>query len=160
MKTIIDWIENLIHYFKNVILWSSVLYRWRPWDSHFMLKVLEFNLEQIKPQIENRFEGSDKEINRINECLNCIKRLVEDNYCQAEMQAYDLKYGEAEMVFKEDSEAAGYKTIEFIRPKINELNRHQADKELKSIYQFMRQKRNRDNQVLFNTLKHWANWWH
>lgn len=68
-------------YFKNLILFQSVLWTWRPWDSQYQMDLFAFGLDQVANAMENGNEertSANKKIAACNELSKQLRRDVEN----------------------------------------------------------------------------------
>jgi hypothetical protein len=154
-----NWFDNLCHGIKNCKLFFSVVWSFRPWDSYHTLVVLRRCLELTKPEIKG-FEGDEKAQRQIQSCIDCIDRLLEDNYCAKEWAEFDKKYGELKHQIGE-KDKDGFVPFTLYREGGTEgkLDEQTERKLSRKLYELEAHRMNQDIETLFNTLKKFRNWW-
>lgn len=154
-----SWFDNLCHGIKNCKLFFSVIWSFRPWDSYHTLVVLRRCLKLTKPEIKG-FEGDEKAQRQIQSCIDCIDRLLEDDYCAKEWAEFDKKYGELKHQIGE-KDKDGFVPFTLYREGGTEgkLDEQTERKLSRKLYELEAHRMNQDIETLFNTLKKFRNWW-
>lgn len=153
-----NWFNNLCHGIKNCKLFFSVIWSFRPWDAYYNLSILKRSLELTKPRIEG-FEGCEKAQRQIQSCIDCIERLVADDYIQKEWAELEQKYGEL-AIEKGQIFDDGCVEVKVIRKGGTEqITDEELGKLERQCWELENHRRNQDIETLFNTLKKFRNWW-
>lgn len=153
-----NWFDNLCHGIKNCKLFFSVVWSFRPWDAYYNLSLLKRSLELTKPHMEG-YEGCEKAQRQIQSCIDCIERLVADDYIQKEWAELEQKYGEL-AIEKGKTFDDGCVEVKVIRKGGTEqITDEELGKLERQCWELENHRRNQDIETLFNTLKKFRSWW-
>lgn len=154
-----NWFYNLQHGVSNLRAFFHVVWNFRPWDAYYNLSLLKHSLELTKPHMEG-YEGCEKAQRQIQSCIDCIDRLLEDDYCAKEWAEFDKKYGELKHQIGE-KDKDGFVPFTLYREGGTEgkLDEQTERKLSRKLYELEAHRMNQDIETLFNTLKKFRNWW-
>ena len=153
------WFYNLRYGLRNLRSFFSVIWTFRGYDSYHTVEVLKRCLELTKPEIQG-FEGDEKAQRQIQSCIDCIDRLLKDDYCEKEWIEFDKKYGELKHQIGENDKD-GFIPFTLYREGGTEgkLDEQTERKLSRKLYELEAHRMNQDIETLFNTLKKFRNWW-
>ena len=152
------WFYNLSYGLRNLKSFFSVIWTFRGYDSYHTIEVLKRCLELTKPEIKG-FEGDEKAQRQIQACIDCIERLVADDYIQKEWAELEQKYGEL-AIEKGQTFDDGCVEVKVIRKGGTEqITDEELGKLERQCWELENHRRNQDIETLFNTLKKFRNWW-
>lgn len=152
-----NWFYNLQHGVSNLRAFFHVVWNFRPWDAYYNLSLLKRSLELTKPHMEG-YEGCEKVQRQIQSCIDCIDRLVKDEYGGQEAIDLENKWGKLELekgqVFED-----GSVEVKVFRTKETAETTEELAVEERKLWELENHRRNQDIETLFNTLKKFRSWW-
>jgi hypothetical protein len=162
------WITKIYDFFRydfpygvsNLISWFPVIWNHRNWDSHYTLIVLKKSLTDLRKVIDDNktHVGYEKDVKRMTICIECLNRIIADEYHENAFKHHDRKWGELRTWFEEYSENTCQ--MIFHRPNANTKNEvEQERKECRRCLEHKRMLEKQDIEVLFDTLKYCKGWW-
>lgn len=74
--------KNLVKGFINLFKYFSIIWKDRDWDYLFFFLLLRKKLQSMSSYFEKHSirEDGKKEVKKIDFCIRCLDRLIEDNY--------------------------------------------------------------------------------
>ena len=96
---------NFLLGIKNIFIWFKIIWNDRQWDSYFLFILMQHKLALMQKYFETNahYIGADKNVKNIKICKNLLKRLADDNYCKNVFLFHDEKWGEANIIFKDNT---------------------------------------------------------
>lgn len=150
-------LHDIKHGLSNLHNFFSVIWNFRPWDAYYNLSILKRSLELTKTNMVG-YEGCEKSQRQIQSCIDCIDRLVKDEYGGQEAIELENKWGKLELekgqVFED-----GSVEVKVFRANETAENQEELAKEERLLWELEAHRRNQDIETLFNTLKKFRNWW-
>lgn len=113
-KRIWDKITTLWHGLKggisNLIIWFPTVWRDRQWDHQYIYMMLRQKLifQEKFIRAHGIHVNNKQDADQIQECIDCLDRLIEDDYHSEAFEQHDKRWGESEMNWK-DVEEGKYK---------------------------------------------------
>lgn len=163
--------SKIYWYFCNKYEQLSTLNKWMPiayndyqHDFSAFYKILRFKLQLMLDDFESQNRGlldlSDN-IKQIQACIDCIDRLLEDDYCRKEYDALYAKYGEIKQRPHEPDENGMIEVDLYYEYAQKEEEAKQARADFAKIYELEGRRRTQDVNDLFNMLKRChQRWWY
>jgi len=86
--------RNIYLGFRNLIEFSSVIYKDRNWDDWYFLELMEFKIRRMRNHIDktNMFVGSEDVVKRMDLILRLLKKVKEEEYELDVFNYYDSKF--------------------------------------------------------------------
>ena len=150
-------IINIRHGLSNLWAFFLVIWNFRPWDAYYNLSILKRSLELTKPHIDG-FEGCEKAQRQIQSCIDCIDRIITDDYCKKEWAELEQKYGKLKME-KGLPLPDGSIPVTVRREGGIEIDDRTLGKLERQLWELESHRRNQDIETLFNTMKNFRKWW-
>lgn len=142
----------------NLRRFLPVIWNFNRYDGYSTLDVLKQCLILTKSQMKG-YEGCEKVQRQIQSCIDCIERLVADDYIQKEWAELEQKYGEL-AIEKGQTLDDGCVEVKVIRKGGTEqITDEELGKLERQCWELENHRRNQDIETLFNTLKKFRNWW-
>lgn len=100
----------------KILQWIPVLWEDEDWDYSYILKILEYKLSRVQKILKEDSFHLDKKTGKISgpilakevqEARNCIKRILEDDYCKKEQKQHNKKYGKLKIKFIKEKNIDG-----------------------------------------------------
>ena len=155
-RTIRRFFTNL----KKVILFIPVIWGCPNWDWVGLLIVMQHQLKQLRKCLDSGYhKGGGHHANKIRTCELLIDRLIQDNYCEYEMEQHSLKWGELKISFTPHS-TNSHKAVLFRKNVITKKDEEVETNESKKIYKHEEYMKKQDINYLFDTIKkNLTSWW-
>lgn len=159
-----DHIRGLILYsIPNFFYYFKVIYQDRGWDDHYIFLILKRKLENVLRRFSTLelFVGQEKEIKRIKFCINCLNRIIADDYRSKWSDKITEKYGEHKIITGPYGTNGSIELLKMTRTKCNtpelEIEEHT---ETMKMYECAQNDQDRDIKLLFKVLeKYVRHWW-
>lgn len=145
--------RNIIQGVKNLIAWFPVIWKDRDWDRSFLLRILQFKLKRMLPEIENGHSvGCKKEAHKMRIAIWLLERQIDTIwYYDNALMFHRKKYGEPNFSFPD-----GVLNITYPDAQDNE----EADREAKRVLGTYWKHKNQDWEFLMDLLKrNLRSWW-
>ena len=84
----------------NLIRWAGVIWRDRNWDYSFIYLLLLFKLQGMKRYLVRYGHSADvaEDVETMNICIECLKRLIADEYAANEWEKMRGRWGELKFI--------------------------------------------------------------
>lgn len=101
---------------KNLVQWFPIIWTDRNWDYYFIYKILHKKLDLTEKHIRSNdnHTNSQKDADKIKECVLLLERLLKDDYHENAFIAHTKKWGEAELVFSDVENNPDLQSIDVI----------------------------------------------
>lgn len=141
----------------NLRRFLPIIWNFNRYDGYSTLEVLKQCLVLTKPQMKG-YEGCEKVQRQIQSCIDCIERLVADDYIQKEWAELEQKYGKLKME-KGLPLPNGSIPVTVRREGGIEIDDRTLGKLERQLCELESHRRNQDIETLFNTMKNFRKWW-
>ena len=141
----------------NLRRFLSVIWNFNRYDGYSTLDVLKQCLVLTKPQMKG-YEGCEKVQRQMQSCIDCIDRIVTDDYCKKEWAELEQKYGKFKME-KGLPLPNGSIPVTVRREGGIEIDDRTLGKLERQLWELESHRRNQDIETLFNTMKNFRKWW-
>jgi hypothetical protein len=143
-------------FLERVWAYLPILWHDRDWDYAFILRLLKFKLERTRKRIvANDFISEAGRVGKeIQHAENLIDRFLNDDYCKAEFQTHEEKWGKRTTTFTPHSSGLG-SIMGYTRDNAKTaVDYEQERNEIRALYEKSDQEKDRDWKELWAHLEH------
>ena len=165
ISTFREWTYRII----KIVQWIPILWNDWDWENSHILKILNYKLSRVeKALIEDPYHTDEKTGKRsgpilakeVKEARDCIKRILENDYCKKEKKLHNKKYGKLDMILNEDDITYGKDGKPLSRGVTWINGGPAASRSLMKIYNLEEKRRKDDYKKLFDILTEKSErWW-
>ena len=148
---------------ENLIEWFSTIWCDRYWDSHYLFVVMRKKLSLMEHNIRKNGIHVDASLDAdlIQICIDCLDRLIKDEYNDVAFKEHNEKWGELEWETKPSTERPDCHQMLFSRK--NAVTEEQIEQELeesRKCWEFSDVLQKNDLATLFQVMeKEVLKWW-
>jgi hypothetical protein len=166
-KTFKDAVERLFNDFvegiKNLIYWFPIIWNDRQWDHTYLTKMMLRKLSKMEEYFRNGhfYENQEKDAANMKICVDCFKRLIDDEYDDIAFKEHNEKWGRLDMKFWDPKQGENFGEVTFSRPNaITEEQKEQESKEYIEHMEAAEKMQEDDLDLVFGTMrKELLRWW-
>lgn len=159
-KRLLSYIKHDIPQgFKNLIRFIPLVWQLRWWDSYWLLKLIEKQLEWMEENwVKNtNYEGDETHKQNIKETLDSLKAVIKEDY--GFYDKHEEKWGKLEATFTpiEGSECSKFDSNR--KNILTEEDKKREKEEFVNIIYLEQELLKHDTEIVFNNLKKCKEWW-
>jgi hypothetical protein len=154
------WFRDFTTGIDNLLQWFPIIWCDRYWDSHYLFVIMKKKLMNMEKGIReaNIHVDAQSDADKIKICIECLDRLIKDEYHDVAFKEHDEKWGDLKMELRKGKK---YGKVLFSRPNaISEEQIKQEIEESRKCWEFADVLQKNDLATLFQIMeKESLRWW-